>query len=160
MNDMIDSRLINRRQKEQPTNEIAAAFPAARARGLAVVLLIAAFFGALWGLFGASSLPDDFSLPATALVVAVTAVLLAAAAQLLRLSRRPLASPAGASTNPFGSRAYRLAVLFEVVGIPLAAVVLNNAGKPGAVVSVVAAIVGLHFFGLVPAFGLRRFAAT
>jgi hypothetical protein len=53
-----------------------------------------------------------------------------------------------------------LAVLFEVVAIPLAAAVLNKAGHPDVVVSAVAAIVGLHFFGLVPAFGSWGFAAV
>lgn len=76
----------------------------------------------------------------------------------------PFATPAAAfrrcGTNPFGTRAYRLAVLFEAVAIPVAAVVLNNAGYPGAVVSAVAAIVVLHFFGLVPAFHSRRSAAV
>jgi hypothetical protein len=37
---------------------------------------------------------------------------------------------------------------------------LNRAGYPGAVGSAIVAIVGLHFFGLVPAFKLRRFAAV
>lgn len=134
---------------------------AARAGGLAVVLLITAFFGAWWGLVGASALPDGPSLPATLVVVAVTAILLLAAARLFRLSRRsPNPPPGGAGSNPFKARTYRLAVLFEVVAIPLAALVLNRAGHPDAVVSVVAAIVGLHFFGLVPAFGSWGFAAV
>lgn len=132
----------------------------ARARSFAVVLLITAFFGALWGLVGASALPDGPSLPATVLVVAVTVALLLAAARLFRLSRRSPGSPAGAGANPFGTRAYRLAVIFEVVAIPVAAVALNSAGHPDVVVSAVAAIVGLHFFALVPAFGSWRFAAV
>ena len=135
---------------------------APRVRGTAMVLLITAFFGALWGLIGAAALPDGTSLPATVVVVAVTAALLAAAIRLFRLSRRSPSPSSGVGTNPnpFGTRAYRLAVLFQIVAIPLAAVVLNSAGYPGAVVSAVAVIVGLHFFGLVPAFGSRRFAAV
>jgi zinc transporter ZupT len=38
--------------------------------------------------------------------------------------------------------------------------VLNKAGHPDAVVSVVAAIVGLRFFGLIPAFRSWGFAAV
>jgi hypothetical protein len=53
-----------------------------------------------------------------------------------------------------------LAVLFEVVAIPVAVVLLNRTGYPGAVGSAIVAIVGLHFFGLVPAFESRRFAAV
>jgi hypothetical protein len=60
---------------------------AARAGGFAMVLLTTAFFGAWWGLVGASALPDGLSLPATLVVVAVTAILLLAAARLFRLSR-------------------------------------------------------------------------
>jgi hypothetical protein len=39
-------------------------------------------------------------------------------------------------------------------------VALSGAGYPEAVVSAVAVIVGLHFFGLVPAFKSRQFAAV
>lgn len=127
-----------------------------RPGGAAVAVLITAFFGVIWGLTGAFALPGAYSSVATLLVVAATLALLLAAFRLLRLSRRLPASPAG--INPFGTRAYRVAVLFEAVAIPVSAVVLNNVGYPGAVVSAVAAIVGLHFFGLVPAFRSRRFA--
>lgn len=132
---------------------------AARARGLAVALLITTFFGAVWGVVGAFALPGIASLPATVLVVLVTVILLLGSARLFRISRSlpPVASD-NAGTNPFVAGPYRLAVLFEVIAIPLTAAVLNRAGYPGAVISSVAVIVGLHFFGLVPAFKARRFA--
>lgn len=133
---------------------------APQVRGVAMVLLITAFFGALWGLIGAAALPNGLSLPATLLVVAVTVALLVAGVWFIRLSRRLPNPSIGVGANPFGTRAYRLAVLFQVVGIPAAAIVLNNIGHPGAVVSAVAAIVGLHFFGLIPAFESWRFAAV
>ena len=133
---------------------------ASRADGTAAAVLIAAFFAAIWGLTGAFALPGAYA-PAAALLVAfATAVFGLAVLRLLRLSRRLPARPAGAGANPFKTRAYRLAVLFEAVAIPVSAVVLNVAGYPGAVVSAVAAIVGLHFFGLIPAFRSRRFAAV
>ncbi len=47
-----------------------------------------------------------------------------------------------------------------IPGAPISAAVLNNAGYPEAVISAVAVIVGLHFFGLIPAFRSRRFAAV
>lgn len=131
-----------------------------QAKGFAAALLITAFFGAVWGVVGASALPDVPSFPAIVLVIAVTAVLVLAATRCFRLARRLPASPTGTGTNPFGTRSYRLAVLFEAVAIPLAAVVLNNAGYPGAVISAVAVIVGLHFFGLISAFESRRFAVV
>lgn len=133
---------------------------ASRAGGAAVAVFITAFFGAIWGLTGAFALPGVSSSIAVLLVAAATAVFLLATVSFFRLSRRLPSSVAGAGTNPFTTRAYRLAVLFEAVAIPLAGVLLNAAGYPGAVVSAVAAIVGLHFFGLIPAFGSWRFAAV
>jgi hypothetical protein len=131
-----------------------------QARIAAVVVLITAFFGALWGLMGAAALPGTPSSVAALLTVVVTTTFLLAAARLLLLSRRLPRSSASAGTNPFRSRAYLLAVLFEVVAIPVAVVLLNRTGYPGAVGSAIVAIVGLHFFGLVPAFKSRRFAAV
>lgn len=133
---------------------------APRARTAAVVVLITAFFGALWGLIGASALPGVSSSVAISLAVVVTAVFGLAAARFLRLSRRLPPSPAGAGTNPFRTRAYRLAVLFQAVAIPAAIVALNYAGWPGVVGPAIAVIVGLHFFGLIPAFGSWRFAVV
>ena len=132
-------------------------FAAAPTGGVALVLLITAFFGALWGLTGAYALPGGFSLAALALVAVATTVLLLAAVGLLRLPRQPSSS---LGPNPFRSGPYILAVAFEAIAIPLAAVALNSAGYPEAVVSAVAVIVGLHFFGLVPAFRSRRFAVV
>ena len=130
-----------------------------------MVVLITAFLGALWGLMGAAALPATPSSVAALLTVVVTTTFLLAAARLLLLSRCLPRSSASAGANPFGtnpfrSRAYLLAVLFEVVAIPVAVVLLNRAGYPGAVGSAIVAIVGLHFFGLVPAFKSRRFAAV
>lgn len=133
---------------------------ASQAGGAAAAVLITAFFGGLWGLTGVLALPDAYSSVAILVVAVVTVALVVAAARFLRLSRRPARPSGGAGTNPFATRAYRLAVLFEAIAIPVAAIVLNNAGHPGAVVSAVAAIVGLHFFGLVSAFRSRRFAAV
>ena len=135
-------------------------FIASRTRTAAVVVLITAFFGALRGLLGASALPGTPSSVAALLTVVVTAAFLLAAACLLRLSRRLPRSSSGVGTNPFRTRAYLLAVLFQAVAIPVAVTVLNRADHPGAVGSAIVAIVGLHFFGLVPAFKTRRFAAV
>lgn len=132
---------------------------AAHAKGLSVALLITAFFGAIWGFVGAFALPTGFSLPAIVVVTVLTVALLVGCARLSRLSQNlPTGITAGA--NPFASGPYRLAVLFEVIAIPLSAAVLNRLGYPEAVISAVAIIVGLHFFGLIPAFGSRRFAVV
>lgn len=129
--------------------------------GVAVVVLITALFGAVWGLTGAFALPGVYSYVATLLVIAATVVFLLAAARFLLLSRRLPSSSMSARANPFRTRAYRLAVLFEAVAIPVAVVALNYAGYAGALPSTIAVIVGLHFFGFIPAFRLwsRRFVA-
>ena len=130
-------------------------------RGLAVALFITTCFGALWGMVGAFALRGALSLLAGVLVGTVTVVLLLGSARLLRLSQRlPVAAGEVGMKNPFGRGSYRLVVHFEVSAIPISAVVLNNAGYPGAVISAVAVIVGLHFFGLIPAFRSRWFAAV
>lgn len=131
---------------------------AASARGLAMALLITTFFGALWGMAGAFALPGIVSLIASVLVILVTVILLLSVTRLFRVSRSLPDSSDNAGTNPFVTGPYRLAVLFEVIAIPLTAAVLNRSGYPGAVISSVAVIVGLHFFGLIPAFKSRRFA--
>jgi hypothetical protein len=120
-------------------------------------VLITTFFGALWGIIGALALSAG-SLLAVILATAVTVALLACAAYFFRVSRRLPQLSEGRGTDPFVTRPYRLAVLFEAVAIPVSAIVLNNTGHPGAVVSAVAAIVGIHFFGLIPAFKSWRFA--
>lgn len=129
-------------------------------RGLAVALFITTFFGALWGMVGAFALSGAVSLLAGVLVGTVTVVLLLGSVRLLQLSRRLPVAAGEVGTNPFWRGSYRLAVLFEVTAIPISAVVLNNAGYPRAVILAVAVIVGLHFFGLIPAFRSRWFAAV
>lgn len=131
---------------------------AAHARGLPTALLITTFFGAIWGMVGTFALPGIWSPAAVGLVMLVTAVLLLGVTRLLRISRSLPASSGHSDTNPFVTGPYRLAVLFEVIAIPLTATVLNRSGYPGAVISSVAVIVGLHFFGLIPAFRSWRFA--
>ena len=127
---------------------------APRVRGAALAVLITTVFAALWGLTGA------LSIATLLLVVAAAAASALLVAYLRRLARRLPAPMAGSVTSPFRSRPYLLAVGFEGVGIPVSAVILHNAGHPEAVVSAVATIVGLQYFGLVPAFGSWRFAAA
>lgn len=131
-------------------------FSAGRARTAGIVVLITTFFGALWGIIGALAL--SAGLLVVIVATAITVALLACAAYFFHISQRFPQLSEGSGANPFGTRPYRLAVLFEAVAIPASAVVLNNTGHPGAVVSAVAAIVGIHFFGLIPAFKSWRFA--
>jgi hypothetical protein len=54
--------------------------------------------------------------------------------------------------------AYWLFVAFEAIAIPLAVTILKRRQKPQYILPAIAVLVGLHFFGLVPAFGFRVFA--
>src|ERR671929_67452 len=63
-------------------------------------------------------------------------------------------------TPPFSTRVYRFAVIAQVVAIPLVSRLLIVVGYPDAIISAIAVIVGLHFFGLIPAFQSWRFAAV
>lgn len=130
---------------------------AERLRGIALSTLITAGFAAGWGVGGSLVLPGIARALALLVVLAVTASLLAVA---FRLSRRARSYPdaSGAEANPFRSRPYQLAVLAEIGAIPLAGWLLTRVGRPDAIISAVAAIVGLHVFGLVPAFRSRLFA--
>lgn len=66
-------------------------------------------------------------------------------AALLRRARRSVPEP-GASR--FNWRAYAMAVAFEAIAIPLAALACRRGGRPDLILPAVAGIVGLHFFGL------------
>ena len=54
----------------------------------------------------------------------------------------------------------QLAVLAEIIAILLAGRLLTTAGRPDAIMPAVAAIVGLHFFGLIRAFHSWCFAVV
>lgn len=80
---------------------------------------------------------------------------------MLRAARR---RPGGDGQAPssFCTRDYQLAVLAEIIAIPLAGRLLTAAGRPDAVMPAVAVIVGLHFFffGLIRAFRSWHFAVV
>jgi hypothetical protein len=126
-------------------------------RGSALTSLIVGGFAAGWAISGSLALPGAARAVALALVLAITVALCGLAFAFLRAARgRPGAS--GQGSNPFRSRDYQLAVLAEIIAIPLAGRLLTAVGQPEAVMPAVAAIVGLHFFGLVRAFQSWRFA--
>jgi hypothetical protein len=129
-------------------------------RGVALSITICAIFGAIWGLSGSAALVGGWRWFGVTSVLAVTTVLLLTA-QAFRTSASRLASvPGDPSINPFRTKAYRLAVIGEVVAIPVAGRLLTANGYDDAVMPAVAIIVGLHFFGLVPAFRSSLFAWT
>lgn len=128
-------------------------------RGVAFTALIVGAFAAGWGVAGSVALPGAWRAVALAVVAGVTLALLGLALSFLRAAgQRPGGD--GQAANPFRSRDYQLAVLAEIIAIPIAGRLLTAAGRPDAVMPAVAAIVGLHFFGLVRAFRSWRFAVV
>ena len=127
-------------------------------RGVALSITICTIFSAIWGVSGSAALPGVWRWVGGGLVLAVTVVLLRTAAAFRRSAKRATSVPTEPSVNPFRTAAYRIAVGAELVAIPVAGRVLTANGFPEAVMPAVAAVVGLHFFGLVPAFRSRYFA--
>lgn len=120
--------------------------------------MICTVFGAIWGVSGSAALPGVWRWFGGGVVLAVTVVLLRTAAAFRRSAKRSTSASTEPSANPFRTPAYRLAVGAEIIAIPVAGRVLTANGFSEAVMPAVAAIVGLHFFGLVPAFRSRYFA--
>lgn len=132
---------------------------AERLQGAALAIAIGAFFAAIWGVNGSIALPGPARIIVLVLVLAITVVWFALANGFRRAAQQS-PQPATASVNPFSTRAYRIAVIAECIAIPVAARLLTITGYPDAIMSAVALIVGLHFFGLVPAFRSRIFAVV
>lgn len=129
-------------------------------RGVALSVTICTLFGAVWGLSGSAALIGGWRWLGVTAILLVTAALLLTA-QAFRTSAKTLPpAPGDPSANPFRTKAYRLAVIGEVIAIPVAGRLLTANGYEDAVMPAVAIIVGLHFFGLVPAFRSSLFAWT
>jgi len=128
-------------------------------RGVALTTVLVGAFAAGWGISGSVALPGLAGTIVLLIVLAVTLALVGLAITCMRAaSRYPGGS--GKLPNPFRTRDYQLAVLAEIIAIPLAGRLLTMAGRPDAVMPAVAAIVGLHFFGLIRAFQSWRFAVV
>lgn len=128
-------------------------------RGVALTTVLVGAFAAGWGISGSVALPGLAGRLALFVVLLVTLVLAGLAIVVLRAARQRPGGD-GQMPNPFRTRDYQLAVLAEIIAIPLAGRLLTAAGRPDAVMPAVAAIVGLHFFGLIRAFQSWRFAVV
>lgn len=129
-------------------------------RGIAFAVVILASFAAIWGLNGSAGFFGRTRTLTTALVLLVTLIWFGVAFWLHRTAGRlPATSSATSSATPnlFRTRAFWLAVLAEAIAIPAISRLLISTGHPDAVMSAVAAIVGLHFFILIPALDSWRF---
>lgn len=144
-------------EQEEPMSRFAAT--ADHLRGVAFTTFLVGAFAAGWGISGSQALPGLAGKLALVVVLAVTLALVGMAISVLRAARQ---RPRGDDElpNPFRTRDYQLAVLAEIIAIPLAGRLLTAAGLPDAVMPAVAAIVGLHFFGLIRPFRSRRFAVV
>lgn len=126
-------------------------------RGAAASTFISALFALIRGLNGSLALPGGWRAVATVVTLLTTLVLVAVAVTFNRNAGR---HPSGIGTppvNPFRTTAYRVAVAAMLVAIPVAGRVLTLSGHGDAIMPVVAVLVGLHFFGLAPAFRSRIF---
>lgn len=125
---------------------------------MAINTVIVALFGLFWGLAGTAGLPPPFESIGLLIVLGITLAVVAIAFGVrCRVSRLP-SSGDEAVVNPFRTRAYGISVLLMVLAFPIASVVLRTTGFEDALMSVIAIIVGLHFFGLVRAFDSQKFA--
>lgn len=128
-------------------------------RGVALSILITAGFAAFWSLNGSIAFLGATRVALILLTVLITILLLGSAFGFLRAARGASANDTG-TINPFRTRAYGLAVAAEFIAIPIVSRVLTLTGYSDAIISTIAVIVGLHFFGLIGAFQSRRFAVV
>ena len=131
----------------------------AYARGTAYTLFITTFFAFVWGVNGSVAMPGTLRIVCLCGVLIISAVLFGMALFFLR-STSDLPTPATQAINPFRSRLYNLAVSAQFVAIFLGAQLLTRMGYPDAIISLVAIIVGVHFFALIPVFQSWRFAGV
>ncbi len=125
-----------------------------RVRGAAVGALITMIFGALWAWWGDLALGGLAAVLLVVITGALAVPLILAAIRLLLVTRRSLP---GVSGNPFKILSYRLAVAFEAIAIPVTNVFLSKEHLAAFMAPATAMIVGVHFFGLESAFGVRLY---
>lgn len=115
--------------------------------------LVTGLFGAIWGVIGAQGFPAARNVCSIVFIAGGILIVARVRRQISLLRTRGLLS----SNNPLKRPAYRYAMLFEAVTIPVVVFLLATAGHPEFIMPAVSAIVGLHFLGLVHAFQSRRY---
>ena len=142
----VDLKLNTKMPPPQPT-----LISANYLRGVALSTIITAGFAAFWGLNGSVAFPGTTQAALLLIVVVITALLVGSAFGFLRTARHASTNDTR-TINPFRTRAYGFAVAAECVAIPIVSRVLALNGYADAIISAIAIIVGLHFFGLIGAF--------
>lgn len=115
-------------------------------RRLPVPAMIGTTFGGLWSVLGAMALPAQWTVPAVVVGLLLTVFL------LIKRYREAATVP-----NLFRRRAYIVAVVLEVVGLYVAALLLQRYNLEPYFVQAIGFVVGLHFIGLWCASGQRRY---
>ena len=103
--------------------------------------IIVACFAVAWVAAGASNFDRRLFGLFLALSILISAAIIVAATRI----------PFGRHSAGFNGRIYGLFVTLEALAIVIAAVWINRVGAKQYLMPVIAIIVGLHFFGMVPA---------
>ena len=127
-------------------------------RGVAASTFIGAIFALIWGINGSLALSDSWRVGSAAIVIVITLGLVAVSINFYRSAGRVPSGANAQTTNPFRTTAYRASVAAMLIALPVASRVLTLNGHEDIIMPAVAIIVGLHFFGLVPAFRNGVFA--
>lgn len=126
-------------------------------RGFAHGIFFVSAFGFVWASMGVSALPGSTFLLIGSAVVSLA--LISVAFYLRHSSRSMPEDPKG--TFPGGAwRRFQIVGMVEGLAIGVAVFVLVRLGQPEWIPATVALIVGLHFFPLASAFGVRMYHAT
>jgi hypothetical protein len=108
--------------------------------------IIVAGFAVLWVAAGTHQLGRWF-LPLLTIAILISAAIVVASLRI----------PYGAHSGGFDGKIYGIFVTLEVVVIVITAVWINRIGAKQYLIPVIAIIVGLHFFGMVPALHSNEF---
>ncbi|HXX40726.1 MAG TPA: hypothetical protein VEI58_00500 [Chthoniobacterales bacterium] len=113
----------------------------------AIGAIIVASFAVFWVGAGAHQFPGRWFVSVFGLSFLISAAIVLAATRI----------PFGRNSAGFDGKLYGIFVTLEAVAIICAVVLLRRAGKKEFVIPVIALIVGLHFFGMVPALHSNEF---
>jgi hypothetical protein len=112
-------------------------------------VLIVAFFASIWMIAGTASLGFPGNL--IGIIIAIGGSILFASVMFRRQTSAISQGP------PPDFRWYCAAVGFEIVAIIIGMFWLNRIDRPDYILPIISVIVGIHFFGLIPAFHSTRF---
>jgi hypothetical protein len=103
--------------------------------------IIVACFAVLWVAAGASQLDRRWFVTLLALAILISGAIVFAATRI----------PFGRHSGGFNGKVYGIFVMLEFIAILIAAMLLNRAGRTEYLMPAIACVVGVHFFGMVPA---------